>query len=131
MNVNSFHYYNTGNSSHTVSNRSAIKMSQRVQLNTPQNISLKSIFYADQCGTTLFCLPVLRYELSRFSYFEISATRSAFRGNYACAHCVLRIIKPAGQLTRIAYTHIAAPLTPPLPYTRVQKLFRARSIYFT
>ena len=35
-------------------------------------------------------LPVLKYELSLFSYFEISATRSAIRGYCACAHCVHR-----------------------------------------
>ena len=35
-------------------------------LNTPQNISIKSISYADECGTTFFeyKLPVLKYERS-------------------------------------------------------------------
>ena len=56
--------------------------------NMPQSISLKSNSYTDHCGTMHFeyNLPVLRYELSLFSYFKISATCSAFRGDCACAH---------------------------------------------
>ena len=105
----------------------AFKGVQMFFWNMPQNISLKSNSYTDHCGTPAF-LPLLRYELRLFSYFEISATRSAFRGGCTCAHCVLQ---PAGQLTIIAYTHAAGPLPPPLPYTSVEKLFYARSIYFT
>ena len=57
--------------------------------NMPQNLSLKSNSYTDHCSTTAFCCTM-------FNYFEISATRSAFREGCACAHCVLQ---PAGQLT--------------------------------
>ena len=31
-----------------------LKGVQEKFLNTPQNISIKSIFYADECGTTVF-----------------------------------------------------------------------------
>ena len=66
-----------------------------------------------------------------FSYFEMSAPRSAFRGDCACAHCVHCSIKPAGQLAISAYVHIAGPLPPSLQYTSVEKLFRVGSIHFT
>ncbi len=73
-------------------------------------------------------LLLLKYELTLFSYFKIF--RDAQRNPQKLRMRTLRPT-PAGQLTIIAYTHVAGHLPSPLPYTSVEKLFHARSTYFS